>query len=220
VKHSREAFTLLELLVALAMASLLALSLFTAMNVTFRARRSATAAIEKSRAITIASEIISQDLQSVPPPTGILAGQFIGQRQAGANGGNNDALEFYTAENTGAADDNPMNDGIHKVDLLVRTDVNPPVLVRQVTRNLLSPNQPPPEEEILCRGVRNFTLQYYDGTSWQDDWDSTGSGDVLPMAVSITLELDNPDPTQNDGKPISVSRIIPLSCGKSVGAQQ
>ena len=220
MSRSRRAFTLLELLVALAMASLLALSLFTAMSVTFRARKSATAAIDRSRAISIASEIIWQDLQSVPPPTGILRGQFVGQRQPGSGGGNADALEFYTIENSGASDDNPMNDGIHKVDLLVRTDVNPPVLVRQVTRNLLSPNQPPPEEEILCRGVRNFTLQYYDGTSWQDSWDSTGTGDVLPLAVSVTLELDNPDPSQSDAKTLSVSRVIPLSCGRSVAAAQ
>ena len=204
-------FTLIELTIAMAMAAMLLLSLYAAMYVAIHAKRNATANVDRMRSANIAAEVLSQDFQAVLPPTGIFAGTFVGTRTAGPHG-NADTLEFYSIGRNQELDDQPLGEGIRRVDLLIRTDVNPPELVRQVQRNLLPTTEPPPDEEVLCRNIRSFTLQYYDGTSWLDDWDSTGQGDALPLAVGFTLEIEPPDPTQSGAAPITVSRVIPLSC--------
>jgi hypothetical protein len=85
-----------------------------------------------------------------------------------------------------------------------------------VTRNLLASAQIQPEDEILCRGVRSFALQYFDGSYWQTEWDSTAVGDVLPLAVQIQLELEPAAGPDSDGLPNRIVRIIPLACAKPI----
>ncbi len=219
MRSRRHGFTLIELTLTMAIVVILSLTMYKAMSFALQARRNATAAVDRMRGASIAAEMLSQDLQSVLPPTGIFAGAFMGTKIAGP-GGRADTVEFYCVGHDATQDDQPMGEGIRRVDLTLRTDVTPPVLVRQVSRNLLPTVAPPPEEEVICRNVRAFTLQYFDGQVWQDDWDSTGVGDVLPIAVSITLELDPPAGEQPGARPIIISRILPLACAKQLEAQQ
>ena len=210
----RRGFTLLELLLAMSIAAMLMLTLYACMNVAIRAKRTAAAAVDPARSASIAAELVTQDLQGVLPPTGIMRGPFTGTRLPAA-GGNADSLEFYCVGRDQGEVETPMSDGIRKVNLVLRTDVTPPVLMRRVTRNLLSPTTPVPEEEVLCRNVRSFTVQYYDGFNWLGSWDSTTVGDVLPIAVSIRLEMEDPTATVPGGaKPLVISRIIPLAAAK------
>lgn len=214
IAYSRSApaaFTLFELLLALGMMAMLALTLSMAMSVGMKSRARAIAVVDNARSAAIATELLRQDLESVLPPTGILAGAFIGTRQGDA-GGEADNLEFYTiGANPGdAAADSPLAEGIRRIELAVRTDVTPAELVRRTTVNLLAPAEREPAEEILCRGVRTFTLRYFDGALWQDQWDSTALGNVLPAAVEMTLELDTPE--GKDARPYKIVRIIPLAC--------
>src|SRR5688572_17850530 len=205
-------FSLLELVLAMSMAAMLALTLYTAMNITIRAGRSAAQAVEPTRAAVIACNLVRQDLESVPPPTGILAGEFIGIRQPGDNGGDADTLQFRSiGADAGAADDAVLSEGIRRVELLVRNDVSPPALVRRVTRNLLASTEPLVEEELLCRNVRSFSVRYYDGYAWQESWDSTTLGDVLPLAVGITLEVGD---ETSGAAPRRITRVVELSCAR------
>ena len=214
-RPTRPAFTLLELLLALAMTAMLSLSLYMAMSSAMRARDTATASVNRMRAAVLAADLIGKDLESVLPPTGILAGPFIGQNQGGA-GAEADDLEFACLGADPGLADQPLGEGIRRVELTVRTDVNPPALVRRVTRNLLAQTQPQPEEEILCRNVRSFAVRYYDGATWQDTWDSTTLGDILPFAVEITLEVVNPaDRPGQQTSTYKVVRTTPLACAKS-----
>jgi hypothetical protein len=103
--------------------------------------------------------------------------------------------------------------------------VTPPVLVRRVTRNLLPTTEPEVEEEILCRDVRSFTVKYFDGTTWQDSWDSEAMGDVLPAAVEMTLETLIPGGRPGrEPRVYRMTRMIPLICAKpatdTTGTQQ
>src|SRR5438105_15902932 len=109
-----------------------------------------------------------------------------------AANGDNDTMQFCTIASDEPAEDTPMSEGVRKVELLIRTDMTPPTLVRRVTRNLLASTDPPVEEEIICRDVRSLSLRYFDGTAWQESWDSTTVGDVLPVPVGIPIEPNNP----------------------------
>jgi type II secretion system protein J len=208
-------FSLLELLLAMFITTLLAWSLYAAMNSALRARKSAQAAVGPTRAGAVAADIIRQDLDNVPPPTGILAGPFLGvHATAPSGGGDGDDLQFYTLGKDEPSDNTPLDQGMRKVELTISADYDPPALVRRVTRNLLASTEPLVNEEVLCRNVRAFSLTYFDGYAWQDNWDST-SDNVLPLAVAMTLQLNDPaaaDPQA--APPLTVTRVFPLACGK------
>ena len=213
----RRGFTLLELILASGMISVLALSLYASLRVAFRARDSAMAAIGPARAGELAIDMVRRDLESALPPTGVIAGAFFGE--TGVEVPDSGAVEFYIVAppspaalqeisggtggtiNTGAYSALDRRDptafgGIQRVRLLVRrTEQGETALVRQVERNLMSPSTPEVEEEVLARGVQAFTLSYYDGYQWYDAWDSTTQGNVLPTAVEVTLDLTPPADT-------------------------
>ena len=222
----RSAFTLLELILALGMVAMLALTLYLGLTVTVRARERALSSVAPVRTALVAADLIRQDLESVLPCKQLLAGPFIGTSQSGADvvdffclgsdvswHATPDALKQQGSGIAPASVDVPWSEGPRHVVLYLNTDTQPPSLVRSVTRNLLAPTVPPPDEEILCRNVRSFTVRYFDGTDWQDSWDSTTVGDILPQAVELTFEavIDDAKPGQ---QPVvyKVTRAFPLAC--------
>jgi general secretion pathway protein J len=222
-RHCRcqSGFTLLEVILAMMLACLLSVAMYKSAFVAFNARKTAMTASDPIRAVSIAADLVRRDLESVPPPTGILAGPFQGTHSAGPNGSDNDTLTFFTiaadpsaALPQNAAQDNPLSDGIRKIELGLRSDVQPPTLVRHVTRNLMPGQDANVEEEILARDVRGLSIRYFDGTNWQEDWDSTVVGDVLPVAVAITVELNDPDHPAPQPSQRKTTRVIALPCAK------
>ena len=65
---------------------------------------------------------------------------------------------------------------------------------------------------MLCRGVRSFSLRYFDGMEWLDTWDSGMEDNVLPLAVEVTLELVNEDSVDADRAGYRSSRVFGLPC--------
>jgi len=208
-------FTLLEVLAAMAMVAVLAGSLYASLHIAFKARDSAMRSVELVRRCGVAVSLLKDDLQSAAGPNGLLAGPFIGSGATDGSGGQGDSLSFYAA----AADveaDTGVGD-IKKVEFLCEPsdDSSGNVLVRRLTANLLSPRTLEPRQETICRGVRAFTLRYFDGTSWYDNWDSTAQGDVLPKAAEVTIELNEPGASSRDGAGYRVSRVVLIPCGQA-----
>jgi type II secretion system protein J len=216
----RRAFSLLELILVLGMVAVISLSLYNAMNVANKARRSTNDSVEPARTASIAADLITRDLENIlpikPPPA--LAYEFVGQHQAGGANGDADTVEFFTLGKDETAPNQPLSDGVRKVVLALRTDTNPPTLVRQVTRDLVSQEQQPAEEQILCTGVRSFSLRYFDGTDWQETWDSTTVGDALPMAIAFTVDLIPPgaDPRDPKAPAQRITKVIPIAVAKPI----
>jgi type II secretion system protein J len=214
------AFSLLEIILVLGMIAIITLAMYNAMNVANKAKRSANDAVEPARAASIAADLIKSDLENIlpikAPPA--MAYEFEGQHQAGGANGDADTVEFFTIGKDENQQDQPLSEGVRKVVLLLHTDTNPPVLVRQITRDLISQEQQQPEEEVLCTGVRSFSLRYYDGTDWQETWDSTTVGDALPLAVEFTLDIALPgnDPNDQNARTQRITKIVPLACAKPI----
>jgi type II secretion system protein J len=206
-------FTLLELILAMGMVSMLALTLYTSLQVAFKAKESALAAIGPARTALVALDMIKRDLEAALPPTGVLAGAFIGEPTSDA-GITASGLEFYTMGTSPNYIEAPMSEGIRKVELAVQIapQDRTRVLVRRITTNLLAPQTLPPEEEILCRGVHSFAVRFFDGTQWMDQWDSTQLGNILPVAVEVTLDLDWPPLKQPADSIYRVSQVFMLPC--------
>ena len=209
-------FTLLELLVAISLMALIAGSLYGSLYVGFKAERSATNAIAPARTAALTLELLQQDFDAALPPTGVLAGPFTGT--AGTAAGEPGSLSFFSCANVPNAGETACD--IRKVELSVETppDETQPVLMRRVTTNLLAANAPLVREQVVCRQVRLFTLRYYDGTMWQDAWDSTGQGNLLPLAVEVTLGFA-PPAEQTDGaeRIYRLARVYRLPCGRAAG---
>jgi len=188
-----KAFTLLELLVAMTLMVVTAACLYSALYTGFRARRSAISAVEPTSLAINAIELLKQDIYGVLPPSGVLAGAFLGMDSIGVKGVDADSLEFYTTHIYGD-DDHPVG-GMGKIELVLEEDTDYDRanyrLVRRVTTNLLPPRAIDPEQQVLCRNVTSLNLRYFDGESWLDDWDSTADANSLPRAVEIEIKIAN-----------------------------
>ena len=204
------AFTLLELILSMAMVAMISLSLYAAMRIGFRARGSAEAQTAAARPAAIVLDLLQSDFESVPLPTGKLASSFNGATSGeGANAVA--SVSFYTfGQDLDAPEASPFANGLRQVELALRTDGAQPLLVRRVRRNLLAPSELAAEEEVLARNVRAFSLLYYDGAAWQTNWDSTVRGGALPQAVQMTIELDQP--ARQGAANYRMSRLVTLAC--------
>lgn len=210
--HSR-GFTLLELLVATAMTAVLAGSLYATLHIAFKARRGADAAVGQMRRAELAVELIRTDIESAVLPIGILAGEFLGEDETGRAGRPMDSLVLHCTAG-GAAQTEGTGD-VRMVELSCEPaeDGMSTVLVRRVTRYLLATTVEEAEPEVICRGVRTLDLKYYDGTDWQDSWDSTTRDNTLPLAVEVTMELVAEDATEDGEDGYVVVRVLPVACG-------
>ncbi|MHC4220865.1 MAG: type II secretion system protein GspJ [Planctomycetota bacterium] len=216
-RNNKNAFTLLELLVAMALMNVLAATLYASLYIGFKARRNSNEAIEPVRAAQIAFEQIKKDILSALPATGVLAGEFLGTDGPSDIGG--DSLLFYCSSHTPTEEERACD--IREVELTLTTDEefiesDKYVLVRRITTNLLSPRTIEPAEEILCRNVVSLNFRYFDGFEWLDEWDSTANRDALPEAVEVTLEIEKPIDNQEQNPVYQLTSSFTIPCGGMV----
>jgi hypothetical protein len=206
--------------------------LYTALYTGFRAYRSAQAAVDPTAVAMNVIELIKQDIGGVLPPGSHLAGAFIGTDSGGVKGVDIDSLEFYTTHISaddaelagltvttppaGQAANTPLVGGIGKVTLILEEDSEAKdgtyLLLRQVTTNLLAPNQLEANEQVLCRNVVSLNLRYYDGTSWVDGWDSTTDSNSLPLAVEVDIEIARHDKHSKEIQKRRLTQSFALPC--------
>jgi type II secretory pathway pseudopilin PulG len=195
---------MIEMVLALAMVAIIAASLSSVLWTVYHTTKQAEAAVNPSSQASIALEYISGDLANTLQPNTsnnsgtALAGDFEGTQGQDSRGHEADDIQFFSTA------DSPQhavaNGEIKHFEYLVvqPTGSSDFVLVRRVIRNLLPPSMvPAPDEEVICRGVSSFAVQYFDGSSWNPTWDSTTEDNTIPAAVQIVLQLQE---TGSDGK--------------------
>jgi type II secretion system protein J len=204
---SNSGFTLLEVLVAMSLTVVLTGALYAALSASFRSRRIAEEALEPARRASATLTIIESDLEAACAPVGILAGPFTAHDTLGGNGQPADTLLFHAM--TGEPSRHIPPSPIERIEYGIEEDSlsNSYVLVRRTTLNLLSPETPEPLVDVLCRRVRSFDVTYFDGLDWIENWDSTTQGNVLPLAIAMTLVLET---GRESG--YSLSRTLTLPC--------
>jgi type II secretion system protein J len=192
IKPSR-AFTLVELLLAVSIMSILLVAVHGIFFAALRLRNATIDSLEGSLPTEEALEVIQHDLANIVASTnGILIGPL--QTTSTSNAiPNQIGPDFYTSG--GEMDGMVPWGNIQKIDYLLATPTNGVRgpgrdLIRAVTRNLLSMNQPPqPEEQhALLSGVQSLKFLYYDGTQWDADWDTTQQTN-LPLAIKVQIQM-------------------------------
>jgi prepilin-type N-terminal cleavage/methylation domain-containing protein len=211
-------FTLLELLIATVVGAFILLVIngtyFGALKLSNRTQAQVDESLVRERALGL----VRRDLEGLmlpgsptaTPPVGTFAGQFqdtptnsLTQEFAATRV----SPDLYTT--TGEVNGwNPYSEvQVVAYFLAPATDgSNTRNLVRAVTRNLLPVQTPETDEQTLLTGVTDAEFDYYDGTQWDNTWDSTETS-TLPAAVRFSVTLASGSPNQ-PAAPISL--VVPV----------
>jgi prepilin-type N-terminal cleavage/methylation domain-containing protein len=219
------AFTLIELLLAMVVVAILIPVLYNAMRVSFTSKTAAETALEPPRTAEAAMDVVRNDLADAMPPTGTVVSEFIGIAGTDERGRDASDVQFFTTADAPLDATGLVNTDISFVELCVVDAPNGDhVLVRKVYRDAITLMQNggttsnmTPDVEVICRGVGGFSVRYFDGLNWGENWDTTQTefNNELPAAVQLILTLDRPTgATKNPDGTASFryTRIIPLSC--------
>jgi type II secretion system protein J len=207
-------FTLIEMILAIGVAALVLLSIHTVLFSGLRLRDATSDMVDAATPVDLALTTLRRDLQCVVTPTNgtskVLSGDFRAGsvNSIGVNG--NVAVEMFTA--TGALSANAPWGDIQRVTYELRSPADNSAvgkeLVRSVMRNLLSLATPQVDDQLMLSGVDNIKVSCYDGTQWQDTWDTTGvtsSNTNLPVAVRVDIQMSG---ANNSAGPIEI--VVPI----------
>ena len=141
-------FTLIEVLVASVIVSLLLATLAQSLAVAFRARRAATDGLDTLRSARLALDMLARDLQTAQPPTGIFAHAFTTSATMNNPNGTSDGLTFFNLADptrgvNGAGDMQQVTFAlVAATELQLTPPAQPPMLNDQVTGNDIGPTLP------------------------------------------------------------------------------
>lgn len=174
-------FTLVEVLLAVALSALLLTIVYSTY---FSINRSIDATTEDQDALDTGrtlSELLKRDIRAISPGRYPFAGKnrVIEGRTFGE-------LEFVT---TALQETDPLR--LRRVGYaLITTDKGEKILVRKESTNLSKPLDNTARAFEVSRIITGFELQFFNGTDWVPDWDSTVAG-TLPKQIRITIDVSN-----------------------------
>jgi len=205
LQSGRHGFTLMELVLAMGVCAIVLAGVSGVFFSAVRLRDSATQAVADALPVERALGILRRDLQGVMPvsTSGILSGDFkVGDvTSPGVN--QNVAIELYTT--TGPLHENEPWGDIQRVTYELRASATGHDLIRSVTRNLLTPMTPVPENQWLLGNVLSLDFDCYDGAQWRPAWDTTVTDTNLPVAVRVRIQWAA---SSRDRQPITL--VVPV----------
>jgi prepilin-type N-terminal cleavage/methylation domain-containing protein len=207
----KAAFTLLEMLLALAVSAIVLAGIGGVFYSAIRLRERTAALVDASAPLYNALASIRRDLQGAMSPGGVLAGDFkAGAVSSGMIQGY--GLQFSTT--TGVIkDDAPwgdIQDVVYELrDPTERSYTGGKDLIRSVTRNLLPTTTQDAEDQWMMGNVQNLEVACFDGMEWRDTWDSSMGDTNLPVAVRLRIQLASDNSADNRSRQ-PIEMIVPL----------
>lgn len=208
------AFTLLEVILALALGALAIVGAQSAFGSAFRLRLHAQERIEADLATHRALQIVREDLAGLLPRSGRFSGEL--QTAAGSEittpaGALTIGPDFVCT--SGRVDAwSPFGD-VQRVSYRLipneGTSRDRFTLVRSVSRNLLPMTEAEAETQILLEDVSAALFEFHDGSGWLTDWDSAAA-QAMPVAIRLTLERR----ARDDAAPADpITLVVPIAVG-------
>jgi type II secretion system protein J len=201
-------FTLIELVLALAIAAIVLVAINSVLFGALHLRNSTVAIAEQTLPVERAVESIKNDLVCIRPPS---TNGYIGVMGTDTNAvgvSQSPILEIYTSSGR-ISDDLPWGD-IQQVFWWLQAPTNNSTsgrdLIRGVNRNLLATAPATPEAHCILHNVSDMHLSFYDGTNWEPTWSVTLSN--VPQAIKVFLTFSKPP----DGTPTSppMQFLVPI----------
>ena len=211
--NKKHAITLIEMVLAIGVAAIVLIAVNTVLFASLRLRDATTETVDAATPMDAAVTFLRRDLQCVVTPTNgtskILSGDFRAGNVSSPGVPEPVAVEMFTT--TGALSANAPWGDIQRVtyELKQPTDRNAAGrdLYRSVVRNLLTLTTPDVEDQLMLSGVENIKFSCFDGSQWQDTWDTTGVTSVntnLPLAVRVDIQMSG----NNNLQPIEL--VVPI----------
>ena len=229
----RHAFTLLEILIAIAAFAIVLAAINSVFYSGLKLRNRAAASLEKSLPLTQALTVLKRDLANLAVPGGTLSGELQTSLISGSAsliGGASDSStpvspDFHTL--SGLVDADAPWPSLQRVSYRLADATNTAALgkdlFRAVTRNLLpSAVEDPPQEQLLLQGVEDVLFFYHDGTDWLESWDSTADETrKLPRAIKVQLVMAAADrASQSSPIELIVPIVVEASTNSVSGGEQ
>jgi len=193
----RCAFTLIELLLGVAIFAIVLMAINTVFYSGLRLERSTTRALDERTALNQTMAILRRDLLGAVQPVsnGVFICDFVSGagRSSSMGTSRGSSIEFCTT--TGVIKEEAPWGDLQRVryELVEPADrtTRGMDLVRVVTRNLLPTTTEESDRQWLMGNVESLEFLAYDGSSWRDSWDTTMGDTGLPTAVRARFLLAN-----------------------------
>jgi type II secretion system protein J len=192
-----KAFTLIEMLLAVAICAIVLVAINGVFATAVRLRDKTSEVVEEALPVTRALDILHRDLKGAVGPGGFLAGDFkcgaqaMGARMGLSGEAGSAGLDFCTS--TGTLDDKTPWGDIQEVFYELKAPANRDEagmeLVRCINRNLLATTTQTPEIQFLMGRVQTLQFDCYDGAQWRNTWDTSVTDTNLPVAVRVRIQL-------------------------------
>jgi general secretion pathway protein J len=210
--NNRGGFTLLEILIALAIFAVIITTIYTSYTGTFRVIDETESQTEIYRIARIAMERMLEDLESVYIPKNIEDSQseddtiesfqFLGEDRS-IKGKNADILRFVSRAVVSLSDQE-RDTGISEIIYYVKENIEEGDLVLYRGDKPMFQQVSDIEDEsgllVLCERLESVSFTYYDeNNEVLKDWDSTSIDlkNKLPKMISIALEFANISSPEN-----------------------
>lgn len=198
--RARAGFTLLEIMVSLAILGVIAVLTWSTMGTTLKIRDYLAEENVLDRSARIALDRITRELQLAYLTESVTAVNTYRTVFVGQDGNETDSIWFATLAHHRTVRDSRECD---QTEITLWTEDDPENRGRQVLLHREAPrvDQEPDKDGVispLATSVNRFELRYLDPTTneWRDDWDTAGTEtpNRLPRAVQVVLTLLGPDP--------------------------
>jgi type II secretion system protein J len=213
MNHTR-AFTLIEMILAIGVAAIVLVAVNTVLFTALHLRNATADAVDAATPVDAAVAFLKRDLECTLTPTNGTSKYFSGSFKVGnltsAGVAGPVAAEFYTA--TGALGANAPWGDIQRVTYELKNSLDVSGqrdLYRSVTRNLLSVSTPDVTDQLMLSGVDNVKFSCYDGSQWQDTWDTsdvTSLNTNLPLAVRVEIQMNG----GGNASPAPIELVVPI----------
>ena len=217
IRHSSfaSAFTLIEMILAIGVAAIVLVAINAVLFTALRLREVTAGVVDAATPLDQTVTFMRRDLQCLVTPTNgtskILSGSFRAGNVNSPGISEPVAVEMFTA--TGALNATTPWADIQRVtyELKNSTDASGRRdLYRSVTRNLLATSATPDvEDQLMLSGVESVKFSGYDGSRWQETWDTSDANTVntnLPLAVRVEIFMTGESKNVTD--PIQL--VVPI----------
>ncbi len=188
IPRRRAGFTLLELLLALSIAAVVAAGVYGVVRGGVDAQRAGEDATRTLQIARVALCRIASSLRCAFVSQGKLRGAFVGEDESDGDS-DLDSLSFVADNHEPREDENGECDLV-KLEYYIDTDESTDErgLVESASSVVVSDEDAEPDVIEIAPEIRSLNFRYYDGEEWQDEWDSTTSV-VLPRGVEIVIAV-------------------------------
>jgi type II secretion system protein J len=208
----RTAFTLIELILAMAACGIILVAIYGVFARALKLRDTATERSRASRVETHAAGILREDLRHARISGGAMAATLEGSQSN--SGASFPGFLKFTASTTSHPLARPSGHACEISYYLVNDDSVPGMrsgmLVRTVDFNLLAPIREQPSEQVIMRGLQAMDVAFFDGTTWQESWQHEEGATTTPLAIRVRLHPALEDDRSAKPAPIEILAGWPM----------